>query len=71
MTMPRVAVDMLSLDAVNDGAECLHPLLKGVEVNIRQTEGYPFCLSFVKSVCIDGRLKPLVHCCVDDALFTL
>ncbi len=29
-TMPCVAVDMLSPDAVNDGAEHLHPLLKGV-----------------------------------------
>jgi hypothetical protein len=31
--MPRVAADMLSLDAVNDGAEHLHPLLKDVEGN--------------------------------------
>jgi hypothetical protein len=68
---PCVIVDMLSPDAVNDGAECLHPLLKGVEVDTGQTEDYPFCLSFVKSVGIDGQLKPLVHCCVNDASFTL
>jgi hypothetical protein len=39
--MPRVVVDMLSLDVVNDGAEHLHLLLKGVEVNTGQTEDYP------------------------------
>jgi hypothetical protein len=52
--MPCVIADMLSLDAVSDGAEHLHPLLEGIEVNTGQTEDYPFCLSFVKSVGIDG-----------------
>jgi hypothetical protein len=70
VTMPRVIADMLSSDAVSDGAEHLHLLLKGVEVNTGQTEDYPLCLSFVKSVGIDGRLTPLVHCCVNDASLT-
>jgi hypothetical protein len=42
VTMPRVVADMLSLDAINDGAKHLHSLLKGVEVNTGQTEDYPF-----------------------------
>jgi hypothetical protein len=54
VTTPRVVMDMLSPDAVSDGAKHLHPLLKGVEVNTGQTEDYPLCLSFVKSVGIDG-----------------
>ncbi len=66
--MPRVIMDMLSPDAMNDGAERSHPLLKGVEVNTGQTEDYPLCLSFVKSAGIDGGLKPsfivvsMMHC---------
>ncbi len=71
MTTPHVIVDMLSPDAVNDGTEHLYPLLKGVEVNTEQTEDYLLCLSFVKSVGIDGQLKPLVHRRVDNASFTL
>ncbi len=70
MTTPHVILDMLSPDTVSDGAEHLHLLLKGVEVNTGQTEDYPLCLSFVKSVGIEGRLKPLVHCHVNNALFT-
>ncbi len=70
MTMPHVVADMLSPDAVNDGTKHLHLLLKGVEGNTGQTEDYPFCLSFVKSVGIDRRLKPLVHCRANDASFT-
>jgi hypothetical protein len=68
---PCIIADMLSLDAVSDGAEHLHPLLKGAEVNTGQTQDYPLCLSFVKSVGIDGQLKPLIHSCIDDASFTL
>ena len=70
MTTPHVIVDMLSPDAVNDGTEHLHPLLKGVEGNTGQTEDYPLFLSFVKSFGIDRRLKPLVHCRANDASFT-
>jgi hypothetical protein len=47
VTMPCVVMDMLSPDAiaVSDGAEHLHPLSKGVEINTGQTEDYPFvCL---------------------------
>ncbi len=71
VTTPHVVSDMLSPDAINDGAEHLHPLLKGVEVNTRQTEENFICLSFVKLVGMDGKLKPLVHCCVINASFTL
>ncbi len=68
--MPHIIADMLSPDNITDGVEHLHPLLKGVEGNTGQTEDYPLCLSFVKSVGIDRQPKPLVHCCVDNALFT-
>jgi hypothetical protein len=71
MTTPRVVANMLSPDAINDGAEHLHLLLQDVEVNTGQTEDYPLCLSFVKSVGIDRGLKPIVHSRVNNALFTL
>ena len=70
VTTPHVVSDMLSPDAINDGAEHLHPLLKVVEVGTGQTEDYHLCLSFVNSVRIDERLKLLAHCHVDNALFT-
>jgi hypothetical protein len=71
VTMPHIVADMLSLDAINDGAKHFHPLLKGVEGNPGQTYDYPLCLSFVKSVAIDRQPKLLVYGRVDDALFTL